>query len=85
MPSETIAILLLIGLFIFLMAVRMPIALSIGIASMVTCIYLDIPVQMVLQNMVKGVNTYSLPLWRPCCLGRFPAPRLPAWQPLGLP
>ena len=36
MPSETIAILLLIGLFIFLMAVRMPIALSIGIASMVT-------------------------------------------------
>ena len=34
MPSETIAILLLIGLFIFLMAVRMPIALSIGIASM---------------------------------------------------
>ncbi len=60
MPSETIAILLLIGLFIFLMAVRMPIALSIGIASMVTCIYLDIPVQMVLQNMVKRVNTYSL-------------------------
>ncbi|HIW21738.1 MAG TPA: TRAP transporter large permease [Candidatus Dorea intestinavium] len=60
MPSEKIAILLLIGIFISLMAVRMPIALSIGISSIITCWYLKIPMQMVLQSMVKGVNTYSL-------------------------
>lgn len=60
MPNETIAIFLLLGLFIGLMILRMPIALSVGLASIVTTLYLDLPLQMVLQNMVKGINTYSL-------------------------
>lgn len=60
MANETIAIFLLLGLFIGLMVMRMPIALSVGLASIVTTIYLGLPLQMVLQNMVKGINTYSL-------------------------
>ena len=60
MSHETIAILLLLGLFAGLMIIRVPIALSVGISSALTTLYLGIPVQMVLQNMVKGINTFSL-------------------------
>lgn len=60
MSTEAIAVVMLLGIFIGLMVIRMPIALAIGISSVVTTIYLDLPLQMVLQNMVKGINTYSL-------------------------
>lgn len=51
---------MLLGLFIGLMAIRVPIALSIGFASVATTIYLGLPLQMVLQNMVRGINAYTL-------------------------
>lgn len=60
MGQETIAIILLLGLFVGLMIIRVPIALAVGIASAVTTFYLGLPVQMVLQNMVRGINTFSL-------------------------
>lgn len=60
MSTETIAVFLLLGLFVGLMTIRMPIAIAIGCASIVVTMYLDIPLQMVLQNMIKGVNAYSL-------------------------
>lgn len=60
MSANTIAILILIGLFFLLMILRVPIALSIAISTIVTSVYLGIPLDMVVQNIVKGVNTYSL-------------------------
>jgi tripartite ATP-independent transporter DctM subunit len=60
MATNTIATFLLLGLFIGLMILRVPIALAIGFASIVTTLYLGLPLQMMLQNMVRGINTYSL-------------------------
>ncbi|MBU5269508.1 TRAP transporter large permease [Clostridium cochlearium] len=60
MYSTTIAVLLLLGSFLLLMFLRVPIALSIGIASILTSLHLGIPLDMVMQNIAKGVNSYSL-------------------------
>ena len=60
MYSTTITVLLLLGSFLLLMFLRVPIALSIGISSVLTSLYLGIPIDMVMQNIAKGVNSYSL-------------------------
>ncbi|WP_278522951.1 TRAP transporter large permease [Clostridium cochlearium] len=60
MYSTTIAVLLLLGSFLLLMFLRVPIALSIGIASILTSLHLGIPLDMIMQNIAKGVNSYSL-------------------------
>lgn len=60
MSANTIAIILLIGLFFVLMIARVPIALSIAISTIVTSLYLGLPLDMVVQNIAKGVNSYSL-------------------------
>ncbi len=60
MGVTTIAVILLLGSFFLLMFLRVPIALSIGISSILTSLYLEIPLEMVIQNIVAGVNSYSL-------------------------
>lgn len=55
-----IAICLLILLFFGLLIVRVPVALAILTSTLITSIYLGIPMQMVFQNMVSGINSYSL-------------------------
>lgn len=54
------ATIILVGLFLSLMFLRLPIVFSIGIASVVTTIYLDLPLMMVAQNMIKGINVFVL-------------------------
>lgn len=58
--STSLAIAILLLTFFVLITLRVPIALAIGIASIATSLYLDIPLAMVFQNMISGVNSYSL-------------------------
>ncbi|WZL82558.1 TRAP transporter large permease [Vallitaleaceae bacterium 9-2] len=60
MPNLTIATIILIGSFIIFIALRFPIAYSLGISSVMTVIYLGMPPEMVAQNTVKGINAFSL-------------------------
>lgn len=60
MPNLTIATVILIGSFILFIALRFPIAYSLGISSVLTVLYLGMPVEMVAQNTVKGINAFSL-------------------------
>ena len=50
----------LIGSFLVMIALRMPIVFAIGLSSIATTFYLDLPLQMVAQNMVKGLNVFVL-------------------------
>jgi len=54
------AVWLLLGSFFVLILLRTPIAFSIGFSSLITTIYLGLPVGMVVQNMVKGINVFAL-------------------------
>lgn len=54
------AILILIGLLFLLLIFRIPVAFSLGISTMITALYLNIPAQVVTQQMVKGINSFSL-------------------------
>lgn len=54
------AVVLLIGSFLVMIALRMPIVFAIGLSSIATTFYLDLPLQMVAQNMVKGLNVFVL-------------------------
>ncbi len=54
------AVVLLIESFLVMIALRMPIVFAIGLSSIATTFYLDLPLQMVAQNMVKGLNVFVL-------------------------
>lgn len=60
MSTQVIAIVILLSVFFGLMILRIPIAFSVGMSCFATCWYLDIPADIIAQNMVKGVNGYSL-------------------------
>ncbi|SNY90259.1 TRAP transporter, DctM subunit [Cohaesibacter sp. ES.047] len=54
------ATVLLIGSFLTMIILRLPIVFAIGISSVVTTLYLGLPLMMVAQNMVKGLNVFVL-------------------------
>jgi tripartite ATP-independent transporter DctM subunit len=56
----TVPIIILIGLFVLLMVLRTPITFALAISSIVTAIYLDIPLMAILLQMVKGIHSFSL-------------------------
>lgn len=58
--GETLAILILIGGFLLLLLFRVPIALSLAVASLATGIYLGIDPAAIVQRMVAGLNSFSL-------------------------
>ena len=60
MNRETTAILILMVTFVFFIVCRFPIAFGIGISTLLTCLYLELPLMQVAQLMVKGVNVFSL-------------------------
>lgn len=60
MNRETTAIIILLVTFIFFVVARFPIAFGIGISTVITCMYLELPLMQVAQLMVKGVNVFSL-------------------------
>ena len=60
MPSTTLAIIILLGLFIFLLILRVPVAFCLVLSTFVTALYLKIPAMVVTQQMVKGISSFSL-------------------------
>ena len=60
MTPEVIGTWILIGGFLVLIALRVPIVFAVGISTVAAFFYLDIPMMMVVTNIVKGVNSFSL-------------------------
>ena len=55
-----LAIVLLLGSFIVLLLIRVPISFSLIFSSLITATYLKIPLMAVVQQMVQGVRSFSL-------------------------
>lgn len=58
--DTTIATTILLGGFILLLLLRIPITFSLAAASIATAIYLNIPLMSIVQQMVQGVKSFSL-------------------------
>lgn len=59
MSPEMMGVLILFGLLFGLMLIRVPIAFALGISSVLTAIYLDIPLLLIFQKMVNGLNSFT--------------------------
>lgn len=53
------AVMLLIGSFLVMIALRMPIVFAIGLSSIATAFYLGLPLQMVAQNWSRDSTCSS--------------------------
>jgi len=53
------AITILFGLFFLLMVLRVSIAFSMGVAALVTLMYLKVPLAVVFQGMISGTNSFT--------------------------
>lgn len=60
MTSSTIAIIILLASFVIMVMFRLPIALTLVISSLLTVIYLNIPLPVIGQQMIQGMNSFSL-------------------------
>ena len=60
MEVNTTAITILLILFLVIILLRIQIAFAVGIASTVCLLYLGLPLTNVCQQMVKGLNSFSL-------------------------
>lgn len=60
MSVEVIATILLIGSFGLFIFIKVPIIYAIGLSSVITTLYLDLPLQMVVQNSIMGMSKFSL-------------------------
>lgn len=60
MDANTTAIIILVGSFFIMLICRFPIAFAIGISSLLTTMYLGLPLMQIAQLMVKGVNVFTL-------------------------
>lgn len=60
MSVETGAVLILVVSFFAMIILRFPIAFAIGLSSILTTLYLGLPLQQIAQLMVKGVNVFTL-------------------------
>jgi len=60
MTSTGTASSLLMGIFVILLILRVPITFTLAISSIVTAYYLNIPMLAIVQRMVQGVNVFSL-------------------------
>lgn len=58
--STTTAVIILVVSFFVMIILRFPIAFAIGISSIITTLYLGLPLEQIAQLMVKGVNVFSL-------------------------
>ena len=60
MPDTTVACWLLLGAFGMFLVIKVPITFSLAVSSIITAMYLKIPLMAVMQQMVQGVNSFSL-------------------------
>ncbi|MCB8838024.1 TRAP transporter large permease [Aurantimonas sp. VKM B-3413] len=59
MPIDFVGIALLLGGFLALMFLRVPIAFALGLSSLATVFYLGLPPLMIAQRMVNGLNSFT--------------------------
>jgi tripartite ATP-independent transporter DctM subunit len=60
LDTNTIAIIILLASFVLLILLRFPIALTLVASSLITVIYLGIPMPVIGQQMIQGMNSFSL-------------------------
>lgn len=60
MITNSTAIAILIISFLVMIALRIPIAYAVGLASTFCLLYLGVPLNNICQQMVKGLNSFSL-------------------------
>ncbi len=60
MTSTTIAVIILVASFVILVMLRFPIALTLVVSSLLTIFYLNIPLPVIGQQMIQGLNSFSL-------------------------
>lgn len=60
MAANSLAILILVGGFLLLVALRIPIPYAVGLATCATLAYLGLPLTTLAQQMVKGIWSFSL-------------------------
>lgn len=60
MTTTTIAVIILSASFIGLILLRFPISMVLALSSLFTALYLDIPLAVIGQRMVQGMNSYTL-------------------------
>lgn len=60
MDTNATAVLILVGSFAVMLICRFPIAFAIGISSVLTTMFLGLPLMQIAQLMVKGVNVFTL-------------------------
>ncbi len=53
-------LLILFGALIILLMIGVPVAFSLGLASLATMVYLDIPLVVAFQRMAAGMNVFAL-------------------------
>jgi TRAP-type mannitol/chloroaromatic compound transport system permease large subunit len=58
--ATSIAAILLVGSFLLLVILRIPIAFCLGVSSFLAVLYLGMPVEMVAQRVANGINSFSL-------------------------
>lgn len=59
MSTEAAAITILIGVFLVLLFLRVSVAVAMGIAAICTYLYLKLPLELVVQYTVGGVNNFT--------------------------
>ena len=60
MQADFTGISILVGVFFLLLAFRVPVAFALAIPSVLTAYYMGLPLMIVLQQMAKGLNSFSL-------------------------
>ena len=60
MSDPTVATWILLGSFAIFLVLKVPITFSLAVSSVLTAIYLKIPLMAIVQQMVQGVNSFSL-------------------------
>lgn len=60
MPSASIAIAILLISFIVLLIIRVPVTFALAVSSVLTAIYYEVPLLVIVQKMAKGIESPSL-------------------------
>ena len=60
MSIDAVAALLLLGGFFLLLIMRIPVALSLALSSIVTALFLNIRLTILVQNMFSSVDSFAL-------------------------
>lgn len=58
--DQTVAIWILLGSFFLLALIRMPISLALGVSSILTALYLRLPLVVIAQRMAGGISSFPL-------------------------